>query len=478
MNRFTLCVCAAVFLFAFFPMLVRAQSSASAPANAPLSERYRETAQRILDATKGGTDGYRKLEELCDDIGNRLAGSKGLELAVDWAVETLKRDGQENVRKQPVMVPRWVRGKESLVMNTPQIRNIPMLGLGGSVGTPPEGLTGEVLSVHDEDELIALGDKAAGKVVLFDFPMPTENAERGAGYGTAVRYRSQGAIMAARQGAIAALVRSVTTHSLQTPHTGGMSYGSAERRIPAAAISVEAASMITRLQQRGVPVTVTLKMDARNEGMAPSANVIGEIVGCEKPDEVVVIGGHLDSWDVGQGAHDDGGGCIMCIEALHVLRKLELRPRRTIRVVLFTNEENGLAGGEAYARENAADLPRHVAAIESDSGTFPIVGYGVDAGDDAQRDRAVARLSEIAKLVTPIRQLEVVSGGGGADIGPMKAAGVPVIGQRVDMTHYFDYHHTHADTFDKINARDLDENIVAKAIVAYVLADMPERLTD
>ena len=441
-----------------------------------LARAYGDVARRIVAAAEAGNDGWRKLEQLCDDVGHRLSGSPSLDRAIDWAAAALAADGHENVRKQPVMIPKWVRGAESVEMLAPLPIDIPMLGLGGSVGTPPAGVEAEALSVASEEDLTARASEAAGRIVLFDVPMPDDDEASGAGYGTAVRYRGAGADLAARHGAVAALVRSVTTRSMQTPHTGALRYRG-DKRIPAAAITTEYAALITRLQQRGVPVRLRLKMQAHSaDERVPSANVIGELVGSEKPAEVVVIGGHIDSWDVGQGAHDDGGGCVAAMEALTTLRRLGLRPRRTIRVVLFTNEENGLAGGRKYAEDYADALPNHVAAIESDSGMFQVLGYGVSCEDKQREAVAVAQLQAICDILSPLGKLTAKAGGGGADIGPMRPAGVPTLGQRVDMTHYFDYHHTPADTLDKVDPKLLTQNIAAMAVTAYVLADMPERL--
>jgi hypothetical protein len=449
--------------------------SAEEPPRIP--ERYQDVAARITAAALDQNDAYRKLERLCDDIGHRLSGSESLERGIAWALETLQRDGHENVRAEKVMVPRWVRGRESLELIAPRKASLSMLGLGGSVGTPPEGITAAVVSVKDEEGLKQLGEAGVGgKIVLFDVPMPPYDPERGTGYGTTVRYRSEGARLAAEYGAVACLVRSVTARSLRTPHTGAMRYGDAKTKIPAAAITIEDAAMITRLCARGVPVEVTLTMEARDEGQAPSANVIAELCGGEKPDEIVVISGHFDSWDVGQGAHDDGGGCVTAMEAINVLRKLGLRPRRTIRVVLWTNEENGLAGGRTYAKEHEAELPRHVAAIEMDSGVFAPSGYGVDHVDQTKRARAVEQMKEVARLLEPLGATKISAGGGGADISPMKSAGVPLLGHDVEMSTYFDYHHTPADTFDKIDPKLLSRNVAVMAVTAYVLADMPGRL--
>jgi len=448
---------------------------AAAPDAATIAERYRETADRIIEAALAGNDGYRKLEHLCDDVGHRLSGSPALDRAIEWAVKALEADGHENVRTEKVSVPVWVRGRESLELIEPHAAAIPMLGLGNSIGTGPDGITAEVISVTSEDDLHARADEIAGKIVLFDFPMKPGDGSRGSGYGPAVRYRSWGARLAAQHGGVAALVRSVTTRSLQSPHTGAMSYAGAERQVPSAAVSTEWAARISRLCARGIPVKAKLYMEARMNGEAPSANVIAEIRGREKPDEIVVMGGHIDSWDVGQGAQDDGGGCVQAMEALNVLRKLDLRPRRTIRVVLWTNEENGLAGGRAYAKDHADELPNHVAAIESDGGTFAPQGFGVSLDDPDRQKLALEQLQQITSLLERTGATTARPGGGGADIGPMKPAGVPMMSINVDMTHYFDYHHTDADTFDKIDKGDLDRCIASLAVMTYVLADMEER---
>ncbi len=442
-----------------------------------LMERYGETATRIIESARAKNQAYDLMQELCDDIGHRLSGSPQLDRAIEWAAATLEKNGHENVHTEPVMVPQWIRGEESLAMLVPSAPAIPMLGLGGSVATPPSGITAEVVVVRDWDDLKQRGEQVAGKIVLFNSPMSSQDERDGAGYGPAVAYRGGGAREAAKFGAVAALVRSVTTRSLQSPHTGGMHYGDASKKIPTAAISVEYAEKIARLQQRGIPVKLRLKMQAKMSAeRVPSANVVAELRGREKPDEIVIISGHLDSWDVGQGAHDDGGGCVIAMETLNLLRRLDLRPRRTIRVVLWTNEENGLAGGKAYAKEHADELSNHVAAIESDSGVYRPIGYGVDCESESQSAITIAQLNAVLELVRPIGKLKAVAGYGGADIGPMKSAGVPLLGHEVDMTHYFDIHHTHADTLDKVDPGELTDNLAVMAVVAYVLADMEERL--
>jgi len=412
-----------------------------------------------------------KLVELCDDVGHRLSGSKGLERAVEWGVATLKADGHENVRAEPVKVPKWVRGRESLTLLEPRELPMVMLGLGGSVGTPPEGITAEVVVVKDKAELDAIGDGAKGKIVLFNYPMPPYDAEKGSRYGETVAYRVNGAAWASEKGAIAALVRSVTARSLRTPHTGGMNYGKATVKIPTAAITIEDAEMLARFCARGKKPVVKLQMEAKSEAEADSHNVIGELVGREKPDEIVIISGHLDSWDVGQGAHDDGAGVVTAMEALTTLRKLGLRPRRTIRVVLWTNEENGLAGARTYVKDHAAELNKHIAAIESDSGGTRPLGFTVEHKDAARLPAIIERLRR--SLVAPIPDggYDVRAGGSGADVGQLKDHGVACLGLRVDDSIYFDSHHTPADTVDKVNPRDLAECVAAVALAAYQIAE-------
>ena len=441
-----------------------------------IAEDYGEAARRIIDATLADNAGYAKLEQLCYYVGHRLSGSAGLERAILWAVNTLTADGQENVHTEKVMVPKWVRGRESLTLVKPRTEPLVMLGLGGSVATPAGGITAQVLAVQDEAELEALGSAAAGKIVLFNNAMPPYDPANGSGYGTAVRFRGKGARLAAAQGALACLVRSVTATSLRSPHTGAMRYGDAVVKIPAAAVSVEDSIMLARLFARGTPATVNLKMEARDEGMVESANVVAELRGSVAPREVVVISGHLDSWDVGQGAHDDGGGVVIAMEALNVLRRLNLTPRRTIRVVLWTNEENGLGGARDYVQRHASELANHAAAIEADSGVFQPLGYSFDHTDEAQRKRGVEQLGQILTLLEPIGATRAKEGGSGADIGQMKSAGVPLLGFRVEGSRYFDFHHTHADTLDKIDPDDLSKCIASMAVVSYVLADMPGRL--
>ena len=428
-----------------------------------VADRYRADANRIIDAALKDSTAWNRLAEMTETFGNRLSGTPALERTIDWVIAKMKEDGLQNVRGERVMVPVWVRGAESAQLVSPRAQNLPMLGLGGSIATPPAGITADVIVVSSFSDLTAKAAQARGKIVLFDVPFTS--------YGETVQYRGRGAIEAAKVGAVAALVRSVTPYSQRTPHTGGMFYDSTVARIPAAAITVEDAEMMHRMQTRGERIRVKLMMSAKSLPDAPSRNVMGEIVGTEKPDEVIVFGGHIDSWDVGRGAMDDGGGVVVAWEALKLLQRLGLKPRRTIRVVGWTNEENGGRGGQGYRDAHRADVDKHVLAIESDGGVFKPQGFGF-SGSDA----AFEIVKQIGTLLDRIESGAIVKGGGGADIGPIMALGVPGLGLNVDGTKYFWYHHTEADTIDKLDPHDMALCVATMAVMAYVVADMPELL--
>ncbi|HEV2828205.1 MAG TPA: M28 family metallopeptidase, partial [Pyrinomonadaceae bacterium] len=426
---------------------------------------YRAPAGRIIGAALTSNKAYERLSYLTDRIGHRLSGSKSLERAIAWAIVEMTNDGLDNVHSEKVMVPHWVRGEESLEMTSPGSQKLAMLGLGNSVGTPAAGITAEAVVVRSFDQLDALGEQVRGKIVVYNVPFTS--------YGETVRYRGSGASRAAGHGAVAALVRSITPVSLQTPHTGAMTYEEKLPKIPTAAITIEAAELLQRLYDRGDRPTLRLKMEAKFLPDAESANVVAEIKGSEKPEEIILVSGHFDSWDVGQGAHDDGGGCIIAWEAVRLLKELGLRPRRTIRVVLYTNEENGLRGGNAYLEAHRVELSKHVVAIEADSGVYRPEGFGLAAAAPPQ---ARANLQEIAKLLAGIRANRIAADGSGADIGPLMHEGVIGASLDVDGTHYFDIHHTHADTLDKVNPQDLALCVAAMAVMAYTVADMPQAL--
>ncbi|MGE0548420.1 MAG: M20/M25/M40 family metallo-hydrolase [Kofleriaceae bacterium] len=439
-----------------------------------LADRYREVASKIIGAARNDRAAYTKLAELTDRIGHRLSGSPALDRAIEWAASAMKQDGHE-VRTEKVMVPNWQRGIEQAALVTPVARPLHIIGLGGTVATPKNGITAPVVVVRDFAALEANAAAVKGSIVLFDAAMPPWSDDTGAGYGETVQYRSRGPSRAAKLGALAVLVRSVTAHSLSTPHTGALSYDPAQPKIPAAAVTVEDSALIARLAAQG-PVTVRLRLESQQLADAPSANVIGELKGRERPDEIVVIGAHIDSWDVGQGAHDDGAGCVIMMQAITVLKKLGLAPRRTIRVVLFTNEENGLRGGKQYAQDHAAELPKTVLALEADAGGFAPRGFNVEVKNPEVAKRVLARLEDLAVLLEPLRAAHVEPGYSGSDLLPMVGAGVVGLGLITDGRHYFDIHHTAADTLDKVDPRELADNVAAVAVMAYVIADLPERI--
>jgi hypothetical protein len=443
-------------------------------AHPSIADRYRDVAAKIVAAARADRGAYHKLEELTDRVGHRFSGSPELDQAIAWALRAFAADGMP-AHTEKVMIPRWVRGAEDGAIVTPVARPLHLIGLGGTVSTPKGGITAPVVVVHGWDELEAKRDAVKGAIVLYDVPMPPYSEEHGAGYGQVVGFRWNGAIRASKLGAVGVLMRSVTAHSLRLPHTGGMGYEDDTPKIPAAAVTVEDSELIARLAAAG-PISVHLHLESQQLPDVESANVIGEWRGREQPDEVVVIGGHLDSWDVGQGAHDDGAGCVTMMEAIAVLKQLGLVPRRTIRVVLFVNEENGLRGGKAYAATHEAELAKTVLAVESDSGGFAPRGFGVQAKTAAATARMRVRVADLESLLRVIGARRVSSGDSGADVSPMIPAGVPAMGLEVEGKTYFDIHHTEADTFDKVKPQELQDDVAAMAVLAYVAADLPERL--
>jgi carboxypeptidase Q len=445
-------------------LTVEQSAPATRDADTDWIEEYRAPAARLLDAARADTTAWERLTHLTDTFGHRLSGSAALEAALRWAAAEMERDGLSNVRLEKVMVPRWVRGRESAQLVEPFPGELVMLGLGNSVGTGPGGVQAEVVVVRSFEELEARAEGVRGRIVLYNVPFTT--------YGETVRYRTAGAARAARHGAVAALIRSVGPTGLRTPHTGALRYEEGTPAIPAAALTTEDADRVQRLSDRGTRVVLRLHMDARMEGEAESANLVADLPGREVPQEVVLVGGHLDSWDVGTGAVDDAGGSVVTWDALRLVKSLGLRPRRTLRVVLWTNEENGLRGAYAYRDRHASELKDHVLAIESDSGVFKPLGFGFSGTPAA---RQVVRA--IARLLAPIGAQEIGASGGGADVGPLvQAAQVPAMSLTVEGSRYFSLHHTPADTVDKLVPSEVAACVGAVAVMAYVVADLPERL--
>jgi len=439
------------------------------------------TLDRIVNDALAHPRAYERLVTLCDRHGHRLSGSPGLEAALDWAVHTMKEEGHVNVGREEVEVPQWIRGVESATVLTPRRTPLAMLGLGNSVGTAPGGVEAEVVTVSSKEELKSLGKTVHGKIVLFNNPMPKWTTENGPCYGETVQFRVHGPSMAAEQGAVAVLVRSVTARSLRTPHTGTLFYQEGTTRLPAAAISTEDADFIARRQAAGETVRVHLAMEAHWGTPVKSANVVAELRGRELPHEIVIVSGHMDSWDVGQGAHDDGSGVVMAMETLAALKRLGIRPRRTIRVVLWTNEENGMAGAKQYLKTHASELPNHVAAIEADLGGFAPSAFGVKSADEGVQSRAVVELETLLHHINrhaigASGDLFIKPGSSAPDVYRFANEGVPALGLYTHDEHYFDYHHTEADTVDKVDPQELARSTAALTALTWLIAEMPTRL--
>jgi carboxypeptidase Q len=419
---------------------------------------YRPAAQKLITESQSNDFAWQRLAEVTDTFGPRISGSEALERAIDWAVAKMKEDGLENVRKELVMVPKWVRGRESLDLVEPVRQPLPLLGLGNAVGTGPAGVEGDVVVVKDFDELTARASEVKGRIVLFNAVFTN--------YGATVVYRRDGPSRAAALGATAVLIRAVGPTGLRTPHTGATVYADNVPKIAAAAISAEDADRFQRLQARGVRIRVKLSMEAHFDPDSTSYNVIGELRGRDLPNEIIVVGGHFDSWDVGAGASDDAGGCIVTWEAARLMKKLGLRPRRTVRVVLFTNEENGLRGGNAYRDAHKDELKNHILLLESDGGVFDPDGFGFTGSDDAR-----AAVTAIGTLLKGLGASAIAAGGGGADIGPAaEAAKAPVMSHNVK-GDYFLIHHTPADTIARITPKQVSDNAAAIAVMTYVVAE-------
>ncbi|MBT3849105.1 MAG: M20/M25/M40 family metallo-hydrolase [Candidatus Marinimicrobia bacterium] len=428
-----------------------------------IKSKYVETSLKIISKSLTDSTAYNRLGYMCDTFGPRLSGSKNLENAINWILKEMNNDGLENVKGEKVAVPTWIRGKESATLLSPFMKELSMLGLGGSIATPRGGLKAEVIVVNDWDELESRSNEVPGKIVLFNAPFTS--------YGETVAYRYSGASAAAKHGAVASLIRSIGPWSMNTPHTGVMAYKDDVQKIPHAALTMEDVMMLSRIHDRNGKIIVKLDMNARMVADRWSHNVLGEIKGSIYPEEVVVVGGHIDSWDVGQGAHDDGGACIASWEVLRLIKELGLKPKRTIRCVMWTNEENGGKGNKGYRDMHMDEMDKHVLAIESDGGVFSPEGFGFSGNESAREI-----VEEIHELMKPIGANTISEGGRAADVAPLNDEGVPVMSLKVDGSKYFWYHHTNADTFDKIDFNEFNRCIAAMAIMAYVVADLDEPL--
>ncbi len=426
-------------------------------------DRYTDASLSIISKALSDSTAYNRLSYLCDTFGPRLSGSKNLENAINWILKEMKKDGLVHVQGERVKVPAWIRGEESITLLKPFKKDLTMLGLGGSIATPKAGIVAEVMVVDDFKELEARSKKVKGKIILFNVPFET--------YGQTVNYRYAGASAAAKHGAVASLIRSIGPWSMNTPHTGVMKYEKNIKKIPHAALTMEDAMMLGRLHDRGEKIILKLEMEAKMAADRWSRNVIGQINGTTYPDEIIVVGGHIDSWDVGQGAHDDGGGCIAAWEAVRLIKELGLKPKRTIRCVMWTNEENGGKGNQAYRDMHMDELKNHVLAIESDGGVFAPEGFGFTGSDKAREI-----ITDIHQLMKPIQAHTLSKGGRAADVSPLNDEGVPVMSLKVDGSKYFWYHHTNADTFDKVDFYEFNRCVAAMAIMSFIVADLDEPL--
>ena len=449
------------------------------PTPSPYSEKTLAELKQLQQAALKSDYAWRQVAHLSNNIGPRLTGSPQAEKAVEYIAAELKALGLE-VRLEKVTVPHWVRGEETAAlveypgMAPSTTQKIILTALGGSSATPDTGLTAEVIVVRNFEELQALGaEKVKGKIVLFDYHFDKLMAGQGHGgeaYGQAVKYRSDGPAAAARLGAAAAILRSVGSAEYRLPHTGQTDFD-AGPKIPAAAVTAEDADLIVALVPQGT-VRMRLVLTPQTLPDAVSHNVIGDLKGSEHPEQIVIVSGHLDSWDLGTGAIDDGAGVAVAMQAANLMRELRLRPKRTLRVIAWMNEENGLAGGKAYAKEHEKEIANHFAAMEIDGG----------AGHPLGINTTLPR--ETKGLFEPVAKILQTSGAGllnfienaGADIGPLKKLGVPGFSPIQDNRTYFHYHHTAADTLDKIVPQELAENAAVVAVTAYALANLEQPL--
>lgn len=445
------------------PLKIMAQPSTPHP-----STKYLQIASQIVDSALIHQKGYRLLGELCE-IGPRLSGSENSMKAIEWAKAKMEALGLERVTLQPVMVPRWVRGdvEKAEIVNT-RFRRKPLniASLGGSIGTPKEGITAEVIEVQNFGELHALGEKARGKIIFFNRSFDATSVYTFAGYGKTVDQRVQGAIEAARAGGVAALVRSVTTGYDNVPHVGSMNYKEGIPKVPSVAIGLIDANFLSEALRKEPGLKVNITLSCRTLEDVQSFNVIGDIIGSRYPDEYIVVAGHFDSWDKGDGAHDDGAGCIQALEVLDLFKRLNIRPKRTIRCIFFINEENGLRGAREYARVADSLGLRHLAAIESDRGAFTPRGFFVDKADTTLLNYLNQWLPYLQKAnIDWVRK-----GGSGADISQIKNVGT-LMGYVPDSQRYFDFHHSDNDVFAAVNPREFELGAAAMAILTYLLSE-------
>ena len=411
---------------------------------------------------------YEWLRDLTQNIGSRLSGSSGAAKSVIWGEKLMKEIGLDSVWLQPVMVPHWVRGEKEIANYTTKStkKNVPICALGFSVATPKNGITAEVIEVKSIEEAKALGSKMKGKIVFFNRPFDDTLINTFRAYGGCVDQRVNGAKVCGEFGAKAVIVRSMTNSIDDYPHTGTMSYGDLpkEKQIPTAAISSRAANILSVDLKQNPELKFYFKQSCETLPDAPSFNVVGEIKGSENPENIVVVGGHLDSWDLGEGAHDDGTGIVQSLEVAYLFKKNNIKPKNTLRVTFFMNEENGTRGAKKYAELAKLNKENHIGGLESDAGGHTPRGFSIDANTVNTK-----LLQSWKKLLSPYGLHDLDKGGSGADISPLKGENVTLVGYRPDSQRYFDYHHTSTDTFDKVNKRELELGSASMASIIYLM---------
>ncbi|CAF3093294.1 unnamed protein product [Rotaria sp. Silwood2] len=430
-------------------------------------------SDRLIElVTQGAFRGvtYYRLAALVDTIGPRLCGNESLTQAVDWIRSAMITEGLDNVHVEPVQIPHWVRGEERAQLIQPRYAKLSMLGLGNSVGTGPKGIQASVLVVRSFDELNEKCEEARNKIVVFN-PQCDWQAQPVGCYGPVVAYRSAGASHAAKCGALASLSRSAASHSIDSPHTGMMSYDPLYPKIPAASLSVEHADMLERFQQRNQAIEIFLYMEAQTLPDVTGYNLVAEIKGSTLPNETVLVSGHLDSWDVGQGAMDDGGGAMISWTVLSLLHSLNIRAKRTIRCVLWSCEEFGGIGGDQYFLAHEDEVPSMSIVMESDMGVFRPLGLEFEGNNKAQQI-----IQTISQQLISTNATQVVPGGGGTDINPWQQHGVPGASLLNDNRNYFAYHHSNGDTVNVFNSSDIDLAAAVWAVYAYAIADLDDLL--
>jgi len=424
--------------------------------------------KKLYDATLSHGQSYEWLRQLTTQIGGRLAGSANAAKAVQWGKSVLEQAGADRVFLQEVMVPHWERGakEEAYIVVGKQKITVPLLALGGSIATPKKGIQAEVIEVQNFQELRALGkEKCEGKIIFFNRPMDPTKINTFEAYGGAGDQRRSGANEASKVGAIGVIIRSLSNTLNDYPHTGSMQYATGVPLIPAGAISTNAAELLSKTLKENPKTQFFFKQNCETLDDAPSHNVVAEIKGSEKPDEYIVVGGHLDSWDVAQGAHDDGTGIAQSMEVLRLFKELGIRPKRTIRIVLFMNEENGNRGGIKYAELAKQNNEKHIFALESDSGGFTPKGFGIQGAAAS----VLEKIQGYKSLFAPYGLHEIERGGGGVDIGPLGPQGTVLIGFKPDSQRYFEYHHASNDKFDTVNQRELELGAASMASLVYLL---------